>query len=133
MPPTWCSGICRNAMNEVCVEHCAIKRDCSAFDPKPDISLNDLPRFPLKETKDLSKEEKFTVVTVYLSAITDHLKGEPNEPMPTHTRKPPHNHDAGNQVFADGQLESALHNLLGEKSLPPTDTVGPDSPVETTD
>jgi len=81
MPPTWCSGICRNAMNEVCVEHCAIKRDCSAFDPKPDISLNDLPRFPLKETKDLSKEEKFTVVTVYLSAITDHLKGVENEPI----------------------------------------------------
>jgi hypothetical protein len=81
LPPTWCAAICKNAMNEICVESCAVKRDCSGFDPKPDISLNDLPRFPLAETTEMSKEEKFTVVTVYLSAITDHLKGVPNDPI----------------------------------------------------
>lgn len=89
LPPVWCSPICRNAMNEVCVEHCAIKRDCSAFEPKSHISLNDLPRFPLNETQDMSKDEKFTVVTVYLSAITDHLKGVQNERIPI---RRPHPH-----------------------------------------
>ena len=79
-------------MGEVCIEHCAIKRDCSAFEPQPDISLNDLPRFPLNEAQDMSKEEKFTVVTVYLSAITDHLKGVQNESIRI---RRPHPHREG--------------------------------------
>src|SRR5687767_10256326 len=73
MPPAWCSGICRNAMNEVCVEHCAVKRDCSAFEPKPSLTLSDMPRFP--KTERMTKEEKFTSVTVYLAKIVDHLQG----------------------------------------------------------
>jgi hypothetical protein len=77
LPPTWCSGICRNAMNEICVEDCAIKRDCSAFDPKPNLKLVDMPRFP--ETKGMTREEKFTSVTIYLSKVVDHLQGNDNE------------------------------------------------------
>ena len=73
MPPAWCSGICRNAMNEVCIEHCAIKRDCSAFEENPNLKLIDMPRFP--ETKDMTKEEKFISVTIYLSKVIDHLQG----------------------------------------------------------
>ena len=75
MPPTWCSGICRNAMNEICMEHCAIKRDCSAFEPKPDLKLIDMPSFPLIESAEMTKEEKFTSVTIYLSKVVDHLQG----------------------------------------------------------
>ena len=73
LPPAWCSSICRNAMNEVCVERCAINRDTSAFEPKPDLKLSDMPRFP--KTEGMSKEEKFTSVTVYLAKVIDHLKG----------------------------------------------------------
>jgi hypothetical protein len=79
MPPSWCGSICRNAMNEVCVEHCAVKRDCSAFEPKPDLNLGDMPSFPLKESAGMSKEEKFTAVTVYLAKVVDHLQGTENE------------------------------------------------------
>ena len=88
LPPSWCGAICKNAMNEICVESCAVNRDCSGFDPKPDIDLANLPRFPLEETQDMSKEEKFTVVTVYLSAITDYLKGETNVRTPIATSRP---------------------------------------------
>ena len=62
-------------MNEVCVEHCAIKRDCSGFDPKPNLKLADMPRFPLQESADMTREEKFTSVTVYLAKVVDHLSG----------------------------------------------------------
>ncbi len=75
LPPTWCSALCKNAMNEICVENCAIKRDCSAFDPKPSLKLIDMPRFPLEESGSMTKEEKFTVVTVYLAKMIDHLQG----------------------------------------------------------
>ena len=75
LPPSWCGAICRNAMNEVCIEHCAIERDCSAFDPKPNLKLGDLPRFPLQASANMTKEEKFTSVTVYLAKVVDHLNG----------------------------------------------------------
>lgn len=75
MPPAWCSGICRNAMNEICIEDCALKRDCSAFEEKPNLKLIDMPRFPLIESAEMTKEEKFTSVTIYLSKVVDHLQG----------------------------------------------------------
>jgi hypothetical protein len=76
LPPAWCGALCRNAMNEICIEHCALKRDCSAFEPKPNLKLEDMPRFP--ETKNMTKEEKFASVTVYLSKVVDHLQGNEN-------------------------------------------------------
>jgi hypothetical protein len=85
LPPIWCSGICRNAMNEICVEHCAVKRDCSAFEPKPGLRLSDMPRFPLKESGSMTKEEKFMSVTIYLAKVVDHLQGVEEE----HTIYPP--------------------------------------------
>jgi len=66
-------------MNEVCIEHCAITRDCSAFDPKPNLKLGDLPPFPLEASANITKEEKFTSVTVYLSKVVDHLNGVNDE------------------------------------------------------
>ena len=81
LPPVWCGSICRNAMSEVCIEHCAIERDCSGFDPKPNLKLGDMPRFPLKGSETMTKEEKFTSVTVYLAKVVDHLKGVDGEPI----------------------------------------------------
>ena len=75
LPPIWCSSICKNAMNEVCVEHCAIKRDCSGFEEKPNLNLSNMPSFPLSESSEMTKEEKFTSVTIYLSKVVDHLQG----------------------------------------------------------
>src|SRR5688572_26588009 len=79
LPPSWCGAICRNAMNEVCIEHCAITRDCSAIDPKTNLKLGDLPRFPLEVSGNMTKEEKFTSVTVYLAKVVDHLNGVNDE------------------------------------------------------
>ena len=80
VPPAWCGAICRNAMSEMCCEHCAIKRDTSFFEPRPDLKLSDMPRFP--KTEGMTREEKFTSVTVYLAKVVDHLKGIENEPQP---------------------------------------------------
>ena len=80
LPPAWCGSICRNAMSEICVESCAIKRDCSAFEPKRNLKLADMPSFPLKESADMTKEERFSAVAIYLSKIVDHLQGREDEP-----------------------------------------------------
>src|SRR5215216_3059437 len=46
LPPTWCGSLCRNAMNQICVESCAIKRDCSAFEIRTDLNLEEMPPMP---------------------------------------------------------------------------------------
>ena len=88
LPPVWCSSICRNAMNEICVENCAIKRDCSGFEPKPDLKLSDMPRFPLRESVGMSKEERFTSVAIYIAKIVDHLNGIEDEHRSMVIRQP---------------------------------------------
>ena len=78
--PVWCSAICRNAFNEKCVEECSINRDCSYFEEKANLKLSDMPRFPLKESAGMTKEERFAAVTIYLSKVVDHLQGNDDEP-----------------------------------------------------
>ena len=79
LPPAWCSALCKNAMNEVCIEHCAIIRNCSGFEMKPGINLIDMPRFPIDQIGEMTKEEKFMAVTVYLAKVVDHLNGSEAE------------------------------------------------------
>jgi hypothetical protein len=86
-PPAWCGAICRNAMNEICVEHCAIERDCSGFEEKPNLKLAGMPRFP--KTDGMTKEEKFTSVTVYLAKVVDHLNGIDDEHHPSEIYQAP--------------------------------------------
>jgi hypothetical protein len=117
LPPTWCSGICRNAMNEICIEDCAVKRDCSAFEEKPNLNLSNMPRFP--ETKGMTKEEKFTSVTIYLSKVVDHLQGVDYEPFPY--RRPYHDRTASSQVSANIEIKSVLHGF-SEAVTPLPDT-----------
>jgi len=137
LPPTWCSGICRNAMNEICVEDCAIKRDCSAFEPKPNLKLSDMPRFPLEETASMTKEEKFTSVTIYLAKLVDQAQGVDNEPVPS--RRPYHDRTAGSQVSANIEIQSILHGISQTDTSHPIEpqredqTIGPDSLVESSD
>lgn len=137
LQPAWCGSICRNSMKEICVEHCAIERHCSAFDPKPNLKLQDMPRFPKTESR--TKEENFTSVTIYLSKVVDHLQGV--EYVETYIQFPrPHPYHAGSSRLSE--------NLKGEDLLPnltPADaahqdtterkdqTIRPDSLVESSD
>ena len=109
MPPPWCGSICRNAMNEVCIEHCAIKRDCSGFEPKPNLKLIDMPRFP--ETKDMTREERFASVTIYLAKVVDHLQGVENEPTYATIRRPNTHRPASVSLPANIQVEDLLSNI----------------------
>ena len=94
-------------MNEVCVEHCAIKRDCSAFEPTNGLNLADLPRFP--NTAQMTREEKFTSVTIYLSKIVDHLQGESDEYIPV---RRPHTHSSSSRRLSPIiEVKDLLPNL----------------------
>src|SRR5215216_1130340 len=108
LPPSWCASLCRNAMNEKCVEVCAIKRDCSGFELKPGINLIDMPRFPIDEIRSMTKEEKFTSVAVYIAKTIDHLKGVQDEPKYPPLRRPNHDSSTGCQISPNLKSEDLL-------------------------
>jgi len=142
LPPTWCSPLCRNAMNEICIEDCAIKRDCSAFEPKPNLKLGDMPHFPLKESVNMTKEEKFASVTIYLAKVVDHLKGVEDEQYDSRFSRgfPTPSVDdsksiAPRNVQSHGSQQVAVHfpadedvsQLINSETIPP---VSPDQEPE---
>ena len=109
LPPAWCGSICRNAMNEICIEHCAIERDTSAFEPRQNLKLADMPRFP--KTEGMTKEEKFTSVTVYLSKVVDHLQGvEHGESFVSYPRPNP-NGSTGRRISPNIQVKDLLPDI----------------------
>lgn len=72
-PPNWCQKLCSNAFSDVCIEDCATNRDCSRFSLKQ-IPLEKLPEYPIGEMKDMTKEEKFVSVAIYVAKLTEGLK-----------------------------------------------------------
>jgi len=72
---------------------------------KRGISLIDMPRFPIDTISQMTREEKFTSVAVYVAKTVDHLKGVEDEPSYPPLRRPHH----------DGSPSSSLlTNLKGE-------------------
>jgi len=53
MQPSSASGICRNRLNEVCVEECAPSRKYKYFNPNMDISIHDMPSLNSDEYREL--------------------------------------------------------------------------------
>ena len=110
LPPLWCSQICRNSMNEVCVENCALKRDTSAFEPTQGLKLIDMPKFP--DPKGMTREERFTAVVVYLAKVTEHLQGEADhEPAYPIIRRQNIYSSASSRIPASVQVKDILPNL----------------------
>jgi hypothetical protein len=93
-------------MNDLCIEECAIKRDCSHFQPRPDLKLEDMPRFP--KTQGMTREEKFTSVAIYLSKVVDHLQGVPYEHATFVTRRPDSHSEASSRVPSAIEIKDLL-------------------------
>ena len=122
LPPVWCGSICRNAMSEACIEHCAIKRDCSGFALKPGLNLIDLPRFPIDSISQMTKEEKFTSVAVYVAKTVDHLKGVEDEPSYPPLRRPNHDRSTSSSLPANLEVEDLLSSVQETNSPHSTGT-----------
>ncbi|MEM7335552.1 MAG: hypothetical protein AAF490_25975 [Chloroflexota bacterium] len=81
LPPSWCSQICTNAMNEACIQVCSSNRDTSYFELKDALNLEDVPPFPQKAWQsELSNLERKAIAGVYLKLVVDQLKGIQNDP-----------------------------------------------------
>lgn len=77
-PPAWCSRACKNALSDKCLEGCAIRRDGSWFDPRQDVAIADLPRFPLRAfVEDMGPKERTLAIGLYTALIADQAQGRP--------------------------------------------------------
>lgn len=99
-------------MNEVCIERCALRRDCSTFEPKENLKLIDMPKFP--ETSDMSREERFTSVTIYLAKVVDHLQGVEDERNTFVIRRPYPDSSRGSTIPENVQVKDILSGITQE-------------------
>jgi len=125
LPPKWCSAICTNAMNEVCIEHCIIKRDCSGFKVKQGLKLANMPRFP--DTVGMTREERFTSVTVYLAKVVEELQGEQNDYIYPPVRRPITHNPTGSGVPSAIQIQGVLSGI--SQAITPLE-IGEEHPSE---
>lgn len=76
MPPFSVCRMCKNCMNEICLEDCAPKGDLYKFDLKDGVNLHSAPRFPFKEfMESMSPKVRQVVVAAYMTLIVDHELG----------------------------------------------------------
>ena len=74
-PPAWCSAICYNSLSNLCIEDCAIAKDCRHFKLKRGIQLEQLARFPLEEfLNEMPPHARQIVIGIYMSKISDYLQ-----------------------------------------------------------
>lgn len=117
LPPPWCGAICRNAMGEKCLTECAIKRDCSSFQVKQGLKLADMTHMP--DSSKLTREEKFTVVYVYLAKIVDNLQGaDDDNTYPI--RRSYSNHSPSSQIPSAIPTQSVLSGI--QEAITPPET-----------
>lgn len=74
--PSYCSPICGNALNDLCIEQCSIRRDMSAFELKKGVELPDFPPFPMDDfIHTMNPEERKVIMAVYMAKAVDFIQG----------------------------------------------------------
>ena len=129
LPPVYCSAMCGNALNDLCIEKCD---DMSEFEMKKGMDLADLPRFPLDEfLKTMSAEERKIIMAVYMAKTADYLQGYKNDYQPI-IRRPNTHSQASSGIPTAIESKDLLHASetavtlfeIGEER--PSETVRPD-------
>jgi len=97
-----------------------------------------MPRFPLKESEAMTKEERFTAVTVYLAKVVDILQGVDDEHL-TNIRRSHPNSSASGRIPPALQEQDLLSDPAAEHSVYQTrpkredQTVGPSPMAQSPD
>jgi hypothetical protein len=118
LPNPACAAICRNAMNEVCIEECSPKRDCSFFEIRPDLSLPDMPAYP--DTSGMTWKERFVVEEAYLKKTIDFIQGRKREIYdysPSFPGRSLHNSEGHNGDNRTEAIYSVQQDSLGDETL----------------
>jgi hypothetical protein len=83
LPPSRACGICRNRMNQSCVEECAPEEDYRYFEPDLDRPIDTLPKLTFQEYLELPGSMKGKWLFVQLTKLQEALDGTTIELGPT--------------------------------------------------
>ncbi len=125
MPPISTCRVCKNNMNQDCVEVCAPARDYSRFELRKGTRLEDLPRFPLAQLDDMKSIARGRVISLYTSLMFDHMMGYDNGYDNDYSRS--------RQISEAVTLESLLARHPEENPLHPDWKKREDPPVRLRD
>ncbi len=139
-PPVWCSAICRNAFNEICIEDCSAHRDAKHFEPKEGMNIEDMPRFPLDDfLHKMTPDERKACVGIYTSRLVDNAQGVRHEQSYRPIRRPNSNGSRTSPLSENIEEQSLQHGQSEGNTVYQAETkredqaIGPDSLVESSD
>jgi len=78
-----------------------------------------MPRFPIDNISEMTKEEKFTSVAVYVAKTVDHLKGVQDDPELTPVRRPNYDSSSSSNIPANLEVEDLLSGVQETNSPHP--------------
>jgi hypothetical protein len=73
LPDPICGAICRNSMNDRCIEKCAPEGGMKQFELREDITLPEMPAYEIRD--DLLWEARFRLYEAYLKKTIDFIQG----------------------------------------------------------
>jgi len=110
LPKPYCAAICRNAMTDLCLENCALERKGRWFQLKNDLSIQDMPRFPINEfVDDMTPDERKIILGSYTAKLVDQAQGVIYEPR--FIQRPRLHNSPSSQVPTNLQVQSVLHGV----------------------
>lgn len=115
LPPSRACGICRNRMNEVCLENCAPEKKYGSFEPDMTRPLDKLPTLTFKEYLELPGAMKGRWLFIQQTKLIEFMKGEDNGRIPP--PRPYSNHTRSRGVSSNLQEQDLLPG--GEKEDTP--------------
>jgi len=73
MPFSVACKVCRNSLHDICVEDCAVYKDFKAFETSKEMDPVDLPRFTMKEYRELPGKIKGELLAFYIIKLMEVL------------------------------------------------------------
>lgn len=114
MPPSRACGICRNRMNEVCLEECAPDGDYEHFDPNMNRPTETFPNLSLEEYRHLTGKMKGEWLFIQQTKILEAINGEPRHTYYPRSRRIPKNFRR-QDVPAGSERENSLREDREER------------------
>jgi hypothetical protein len=113
LPKPYCAAICKNAMGEMCIEHCVPTRRAKWFKLRDDLSIEDMPRFPTEAfVSEMTGDERNVILAAYTAKLVDQAQGYKNEPK--FIRRPHINDPRVSRVSEDQQGKVILFSQSEE-------------------
>lgn len=131
LPDPACASICKNSMNDVCIEKCAPQGEMEHLEVRGELTIESMPRYQPRE--DLKWKARFRLQDAYTEKAVDFIQGHHQQEVPhgnpvlRRRRRSPNSErcpenaqarqDRGEQTFQLRRDRRRLQGWNGKKTL----------------